>query len=314
MLSQLARAVRGNPELSTLAICVALSLICLSLPGGAKDFVSTILSGSLLGPVRGVTAEIASLVGVREQNEALRELVLDLASERASLVEYKHENERLRELLRFLVNFPEEEQTEMLPARVVGMPGGRVIERIEIDVGEDHGVEVNMPVVVPAGLVGRVSRVLPTRSYVEPLASASSGVAVITERGRVRGVLKPTFGGGSRRVTWEIDYIQARSDIRRDDRVVTSGLGGVYPQGVFVGAVKGVAEGPLTMSVEVQLAVELPSIEQVFVLTGRKSSNAQMRGIRERIRSELGLLDDAADSLTAGDGNAIGPHEDEESQ
>lgn len=292
MLAQLARALRGNPELTTLIVCVGLSLICLSMPGGVKDFVSTVLSGAVMGPVRGATAEIASLAGVRAENEDLRRLALGLAGERAALVEYRHENERLRELLRFLVAFPEEEQTEMLPARVIGMPGGRVVERLEIDVGGENGVARNMPVVVPAGLVGKISRVFPSRSYVEPLASASSGVAVITERGRVRGVLKPTFGGGSRLVTWEIDYVQARSDVRRDDRVVTSGLGGVYPSGIFVGRVSDVAEGPLTMSVEVQLAVELSSVEQVFVLTGRKSRDGQMDQLRDRLLEELGTAAD----------------------
>jgi rod shape-determining protein MreC len=289
MLSQLTRALRGNPELTTLLVCVVLSLLCLSLPDRARDVASAVLSRAVLGPIRNATAEVTSLVGVRDENEALRALALDLAQERAALVRYKHENEQLRELLRFLVTFPEEETTEMLPARVIGMPGGRVVERLEIDAGIEDSLEVDMPVVVPAGLVGRVARVLDSRSLVEPLASASSGVAVMTERGRVRGVLKPTFGAASRQVTWEIDYVQARSDVRRDDRVVTSGLGGLYPAGIYVGRVSDVSEGPLTMSVRVELAVELSSVDQVFVLTGRRADDDRMRVLKGRLLRELGI-------------------------
>ena len=109
----------------------------------------------------------------------------------------------------------------------------------------------------------------------------------MTERGRVRGVVKPRFGGSSRRVSWEIDYVQARSDVREGDLVVTSGLGGIYPAGVTVGRVTSAVEGPLTMSIEVELAVDFSTVEQVFVLTGRPGSPTELDELRQRLLSEL---------------------------
>ena len=70
MLSQLVRVLRGNRELSTFLICVALSFICLSLPPGAKDVVSSVLSGAVLGPFRRVATGAMELGRVREESRA----------------------------------------------------------------------------------------------------------------------------------------------------------------------------------------------------------------------------------------------------
>jgi rod shape-determining protein MreC len=287
MLAQLTRFLRGNRELSTFLFCVALSIMCLVLPPGAKQFVSSVLSGAILGPVERLSTALAQYGRVREENAALRHIAIDLMTERSVLVGYKHENERLRELLGFLVTFPEEELAEMIPARVIGMPGGRVVESMKINKGRDSRLEPGMPIVVPGGLVGKIASVFDNQSLVEPLTSASSGVSVVTERGRVRGVVKPRFGAGSRRVSWEIDYVQARSDVREGDLVVTSGLGEVYPPGINVGRVSRTVEGPLTMSIEVELAVDFSTVEQVFVLTGRAGVPAELHGLLERLMTEL---------------------------
>ncbi len=287
MLAQLTRILRGNRELSTVLICVALSIMFLVLPPAAQQPISSVLSGAILGPVERLITTFAEYKRVGKENAALRHIAIDLMTERSALVGYRHENERLRELVGLLVTFPEEELAEMIPARVIGMPGGRVVESMKIDKGRDSLLEPGMPVVVPGGLVGKIASVSDGRSLVEPLTSASSGVSVMTERGRVRGVVKPRFGPASRRVRWEIDYVQARSDVREGDLVVTSGLGEVYPPGINVGRVSKTVEGPLTMSIEVELAVDFSTVEQVFVLTGRAGVPAELDGLRERLMTEL---------------------------
>ena len=70
--------------------------------------------------------------------------------------------ERLRELMGFLVAFPEEELAQIIPARVIGMPGGRVVEGMKIDKGLTDSLAVDMPIVVPGGLVGKISSASPS--------------------------------------------------------------------------------------------------------------------------------------------------------
>ena len=211
MVLQLVRLLSRNRHLSTLAICVLLSIVSLVLPLPAKKAVSSVLSGAVLGPFKRAAASLASIGRVREENAILRRLAAGLADERAALLEYKHENDRLRELLSFFVTFEEEQRARMLPARVIGLPGGRIVEQIEIDQGRLDGVEERMPVVVPDGLVGKVSRVFAHRALVEPLVSASSAASVVVERSRVRGVVRPRFGSATDLVGWEMDYVPAES-------------------------------------------------------------------------------------------------------
>jgi rod shape-determining protein MreC len=288
MLGQLSRALRGNRELSTCAVCVVLSVALLALPPGPKQFISRILSGVFLSPMERVSSAIVQRGRVREENAALRRIAIDLMTERSALIDYRHENERLRELVGFLVAFPEDELAEMVPATVIGMSGGRVVESMKIDKGfVGDNLEVGMPIIVPGGLVGKITSVFADYSLVEPLTSASSGVSVMTERGRVRGIIKPHFGAGSRTVSWMMNYVQARSDIREGDLVVTSGLGEIYPAGIAVGKVSSVEEGSLTMPIRVELAVDFSTVEQVFVLTGRPGSPAERDTLRDRLMREL---------------------------
>jgi len=269
MVSLLARFLRENRELSTLIICALVSLTLLALPPTVKNAVSFVVSTPILGPVKQLTSGAAELLRVRRENTELRRLTIELMEERSSLLAARHENDRLRELTSFLIAFEEEERFEMIPASVIGMPGGRVLEGIEIDRGLEHGITAGMPVIVADGLVGKISRAFPGRSLIEPLTSASSAVAVTVERSRVRGIVRPRYRSTAQLLSWEMEYVPARSDIRSGDRIVTSGLGGVYPPGLVVGEVTVASEGPLTMSVFVKLAVEFSTLEQVFVVTGR---------------------------------------------
>jgi len=287
MLSQLLRLFRENRELSTFVVCAAASFILLGLPPAVKEGTSAVLATVFLDPFKRMTTGALELAGIREENAALRKIAAELAAERAGLMEYRYENERLRELIGFFVSFSEDERFEMLPARVIGMPGGRIIERIELDKGSRDGVGSGMPVIVPEGLIGKVVGVSAGRSKIEPLASASSAVSVVIERSRVRGVIRPRYGPVSDFVSWGVDYVPARSDIRLGDLVITSGLGGVYPPGIAVGTVISVDENPLTMSVGVRLAVDYATIERVFVLTGTREATPGRSDLEARLLDEL---------------------------
>jgi len=295
MVLPLVRLLSRNRQLSTLTICVVLSIVSLALPMPAKNAVSTVLSGGILGPFKRVARSLVEIGSMREDNALLRRIAVELADDRAALLEYKHENDRLRELLSFFVAFDEEERSEMLPARVIGMPGGRVVERIEVDKGALDGVKKNMPVVVPDGLVGKISSVFEDRALVEPLVSASSAAGVVVERSRVRGVVRPRFGSATTLAGWEMDYVPARSDVRIGDLVVTSGLGGVYPPSLVVGHVTSVVQGPLTMDIRVDLAVRYSTIEQVFIITGRTAGVRVRPENEDELLRELGLINPEED-------------------
>jgi rod shape-determining protein MreC len=314
MLSQLTRLLRGNRDLSTFLVCAVLSFALLALPPTAKDVSSRVVSGVTLGPFKRIATAAVDAAAVRRDNEGLRRIAAELMNERNALEEHRQENRRLRELLSLLVTFPEEEHFEMLPARVIGMPGGRVIERLELDRGSEHGIRTGMAVVTPEGLVGKVVTVHPARSLVEPLASASAAVSVVVERSGIRGIVRPRYHAALALTTWEIEYVPARSDVRPGDHVTSSGLGGVLPAGLSVGTVTSVEDGPLTMTVNISLCVDFSTVGHVFVITGTRTGPRVRTAEEERLLQTIaelsaekngdGARDEGDDEGAGGRGNA----------
>ncbi len=292
MLALLARVFRENRELSTFVVCAVTSFVFMALTPSAKDVLSNAL-GTPLRPFKELRATRVRIKDVEEEVALLRALAVRLTDDKRTLMEYKHENDRLRELMGFLVSFPEEEHLELVPARVVGLPGVRAIETIEIAAGTNDSISIDKAVVVPEGLVGKVVRVLKNLAYVEPVGTAASEVSVTIERSRVRGVVRARYGGPSGLLSRWIDYVPARSDVRLGDLVVTSGLGGVYPPGLAVGRVSSVTEDPVTMSVGIELAVDFSTIEQVFVVT---RTHATAPGLSDDERRLLGEIERAREA------------------
>lgn len=283
MVPVLTRLLRGNRELSTLVVCVVLALSVLLLSEDSKTGISHAIGGPLR-PFKQLKQSGGKRLRIQMKNERLLELVASLMNEREILDGYRQENERLRELLDFLVSFSEEETLVMLPARVTSVPGTLTAEGLQIDKGRQDGVGREMPVVVPAGVVGKISGVDDAWSHVEPLSSLESSVSVTIQRSRVRGILRPRYEGPADLVSWSMEYVPPRSDVQVGDKVVTSGIGQIYPPGLRVGTVTEVAEGPLTMSVSIEPAVRLSTLEHVFVVTDT------LPGERRRTEEEEKLL------------------------
>jgi rod shape-determining protein MreC len=231
---------------------------------------------------------VVELIDVRMQNQDLRRLATQLMLERQELAWFRHENERLRGLLELLASVDDYDRSQMIPATVIGIAGSRIVEGILIDKGRSHEVEPDMAVVVPEGLVGKIRFSGDDKAAIEAMASPRFGVSVAVERDGVageRGVVRPRHGLSMEPVIWIMDYVPAKSDIRKGDKLVTTGLGGVYPRGLLVGHVTSVREGPLEMEITVKPAVDIYEIEQVFVLARRdqlKSDHSLSEDERKR--------------------------------
>jgi len=121
-----------------------------------------------------------------------------------------------------------------------------------------------MAVVSPTGVVGQVVAVTPWSSKVLLVTDPSSGVDVLVQRTRSRGIVSGSLDDGP-----IMKYVQRSEDIQEGDRLVTSGLGGVFPKGLFVGTVDEVRKTSFGMfqHVGVSLAVDLSRIEEVLVVS-----------------------------------------------
>ncbi len=141
------------------------------------------------------------------------------------------ENERLRRLLQLKETSPAKKHIRAA-ALVIGANTDGLVNNYIIDRGTDDGVEKGDGVVSEEGVFGRIVFAWPKYSRVQLITDAESRLSVRVERSRVVGILS---GAGHNACV--IDYVPKEEDIAEGDTVVTSGLGGSFPEGLKVGVV-----------------------------------------------------------------------------
>ncbi len=204
-----------------------------------------------------------SLVQAAEENEELKEQVASLRQQLVDLEEMRLANQRLKELLKFkeTLDYP------MVAAEVVGRDPSGHFRTVMINKGTSDGVKTLMPVVCAQGAVGRIIWASPNHAKLLLLIDPNSGVDVLVQSSRARGVVEGQAGG-----RLNLKYLIHTEHISPGDRVVTSGAAGVFPKGVLVGTVSSVKKEKIGafQQVEVEPAVDFGRLEEVLVILHRR--------------------------------------------
>jgi rod shape-determining protein MreC len=259
-------------------IAVSFGLFCLSLfltafsaknPGlvrGAYAFVGEILrplqviNHSAYSSVAGIWDSYVSLIGVRSENTRLQEKLNALEMENSRLLEFEHENSRLKGLLGII----EEGGFEGVAARVIGYDPSNWVQAIIVDRGSRQGIAPGMAVLEADGVVGQVVTTSLNSSRVILVADHASGVDAIVQASRARGVVE-----GSGRAECRLNYVQADQEVKQGDRIITSGMDGVYPKGLLIGYVSEIKDKQkgLFKHIEVKPSVVFSRLENVLIVT-----------------------------------------------
>lgn len=207
------------------------------------------------------------LQDVRVENQRLRahldDLQLQLQQERA----LAHEARTLQALLDLKTSI----KLTTIAAGVIAGGASPDFRTLTIDKGTRQGIQGDMAVVAPAGVVGRVITPSLRAAKVQLLIDRNAAVAGLVERSRAQGVV---VGTGTDRL--EMEYVPGTADIRAGDRVVTSGIDGIYPKGFLIGQIESIQRGAGDYtSVVVKPAVELSSLEAVLVVSSPHDSRAK---------------------------------------
>ncbi len=190
------------------------------------------------------------------------ERVLRLAEcegERNRYKEAVYENERLRNLLQL----KSERADYVAAAGVFARDPTNWFQIMWINKGLDNGIAKNMVAVTPSGPVGKIHRVFRERASVILITDVNSSVAVRLQSSRVEGILE---GRGDNRCY--LKYIAKDIEVAAGENVITSGLDGIYPEGLLIGAVSSVDKesGEAFQLIEVEPAQNLNTVEDVVVL------------------------------------------------
>ncbi len=159
----------------------------------------------------------------------------DLLSQLVLLEEAMNENETLRTAL----NIGLEKEFKMFPARIIGKDVSQDV--VLIDRGSKDGISKNMPLINQQKVVfGKVAEVYDNFSKVTLISNKNISFDGSVQGKEIPGLIK---GEGGLRIL--LDLVPNDKEIAEGDVVVTSGLGGVFPRGLLVGAISEVIESDL---------------------------------------------------------------------
>jgi rod shape-determining protein MreC len=215
------------------------------------------------------------LVGLENENQTLKKELQELRLQMNRYREADLANQRLRALL----NFKKSIATPLLPAQLVAFDPSGWFQTILIDKGRNDGVVKDMAVVSAEGLVGRVIGASNHHAKVLLILDGNSAVDAFIQRSRARGVLV-----GLGRELCILKYVQRNEDVQVGDKVISSGMGGVFPKGLLVGTVQEVVRGSsgLFQRVEVEPAVNFSRLEEVMVVIQPPAENPAIVGSQKR--------------------------------
>lgn len=217
-------------------IIVLILLVCISSVLIYTDSMD--LLGSLVFPfahLRSMSLTLSRLKYIEQENSVLRRRLTEISYENQVLREQANEALRLQKLL----GFAEQTQLPLRFARVIGYPDPRRKGGMLIDKGRESGIENNMTVVCPSGLVGIVTKAGYGLSHVRLMNEPGYKVSAMVRSTRSAGILNALRDGSV-----VMEWVAPDAEVSIGDTVITSGLGLVAPGGIPIGRVTSIIKRP----------------------------------------------------------------------
>ncbi len=208
--------------------------------------------------VSGFFETIGNLSNLQKANDESQKVIRELLAEKVSFAGLRKENETLREALQVGL----QKDFRLAFVGVIGKDIGQ--ESILINQGSGDGLSVGMPVVTEQKtLVGRISEVFDNFSRVTLISSKESAFDAKVSGTDTTGVAR---GQGNSKI--EFDLVPQDKALQADDLVVSSSLGGIYPEGFLVGTVKKVERNDVSpfYKAEISQLFDIQKTSAVFVI------------------------------------------------
>ena len=211
--------------------------------------------------IRGGWTGYISLFRANRENQRLREQVGELTMRNSELESRAAEARRLAALFDFREAHAD---APMLAARVIGGDAGAG-RAVYLNRGERDGVQPNMAVITPQGVVGKVLEVYSTTSQVLLLTDKNGGAGALLANSRTQGAAR---GSGGPLV--QLDYVSNDQEVAVGERVLTSGMDKIFPKDLPLGVVVETRPGNPFKQIQVRPAARLDQLEEVLILLERK--------------------------------------------
>lgn len=235
------------------------SLASLRLPLDAAVYTMQISSFFLFDGIGNIWQNYINLVDLQKENETLRQEIAKLEGENTQLKEKSLRANRLQRLL----DFREHQNLDTIAASVIGRKPTQWFETIIINKGQADGVEMDMGVIVPQGVVGKVIHASTHFSQVLLASDRNSAISARVQRTREEGIVQGIDNGLAR-----LKYFPHDAAVEVGDLLLTSGLEGSFSTGIKIGRVEQIfgRKKELFLRIELSFDFDLEAVEEVLVI------------------------------------------------
>ena len=268
-------------RLVTLFITLFLSVSMMFMGKGTKERFVRAVTTTIFNTGRFTFSWGIHTLDLWRENKRLRLQNLEYSSKIHTNFLTEKENERLRRML----GFREKYSFQVIPANVIGEDVDRIVNSLILDVGRRDGVKEYMAVVTAEGLVGRIFKVFYSSSSVQIIRDVNSKISAMIEGNRaIKGIIR--WEGGDYLRMYGLEYL---GKLESEQKVYTTGIGGTFPEGLFIGTVvrQDSEDVKIYDSVNVKPAVDFSRVHEVFILAGSEQSDIWDDGTGNFQRPEI---------------------------
>ncbi len=209
---------------------------------------------------------LQTLEQLERDNKTLTVANKELSATNHTLRGLEAENNRLRNAL----GYKERAVFKLVPARIIARDASTWYNAVTIDRGAAEGIKEDMPVLTEEGLVGKTNVVSEHSATVILIADENCRVAANVENSREQGIVKGERTSTNSMPQISLNFLSKTADLKPGQKIFTSGVGGVFPANVPVGAVREFKPRELDGQASIVPAVDLTTLEDVFVVTSER--------------------------------------------
>ncbi|WP_334328889.1 rod shape-determining protein MreC [Companilactobacillus sp. HBUAS59699] len=218
--------------------------------------------------VKNASSEFSDLYNTYTENKHLKARIDDLAQNQAKLKVVQEENQKLKEELKLNATLTD---YTTVNASVLSRSPSSWQSYLTINRGSTSGLKKNMPVMSGKGLIGRIIEVDKVSSKVELISTNNelndkfASEILDDNNNAVTGIVSRYDSSSGKLV---MENVNSTKGIKKGQRIITSGLGGRTPRGLYIGKVYGIKKDNygMTNSVYITPAAELRNFTVVTVI------------------------------------------------
>ena len=218
------------------------------------------------GKVDSTVTDLKTLEQLESECQTLRTLNRELSATNQVFRDLEADNQRLRKAL----GYRERSVFKLMPARIIGRDVSTWFNQVVIDRGSEDGVKKDMSVLTEDGLVGKTTVVSEHSAIVILISDENCKAAASVENSREQGIVRGERASSGSMPLVSLYCLSKQAGLKPGQKVVTSGVGGVFPAGVSLGTVQEFRVRELDGYATLVPSVDLTTLQDVFVVVSQQ--------------------------------------------